>query len=189
VAGRIYCWGQNVYGQLGIGNTVNKLAPVEVVGGAKWLQDNVTVGGHHVCANSASPFQTYCWGSNNHGQLGVGGTVNRSSPVVIPVTVQPIVAGGEFTCGRWTGGTNYMYCWGRGDLGSLGNGFFTDQHVPNAIGNFTYSSDPSALAAGAYHVIAKRTDGSVVAWGYNNFGQLGNGTTDTKPAPIVILAP
>lgn len=184
----IYCWGQNGYGQLGIGNIVDQLKPgPAVTGGVKWIQD-VTVGGSHVCALSYSPVQTYCWGQNNYGQLGIGNTTNQRSPVVVGISVQPIAAGGKFTCGRQTG-TGNMYCWGRGDLGALGNGFFVNRLTPYPVyGNFVYQQSTS-IGAGANHVIAKRTDGTVMAWGHNNFGQVGDGTTNTRPAPVVILTP
>jgi alpha-tubulin suppressor-like RCC1 family protein len=187
-AAAIYCWGYNGYGQLGINSNVQQLQPgPAVVGGAKWIQD-VTVGSSHACALSYNPVQTYCWGHNGYGQLGIGTTTNQRSPVVVGISVQPIAAGGYFTCARQVG-TGKMYCWGRGDLGALGNGFFVNRLTPYPVyGDFVYQQS-TTIGAGANHVIAKRTDGTVMAWGYNNFGQLGDGSLNTRPAPVVILLP
>jgi alpha-tubulin suppressor-like RCC1 family protein len=184
----IYCWGQNSFGQLGIGNTTHQMTPgPAVIGGAKWIE-TMTVGGHHVCAISYSPSQLHCWGDNTYGQLGIGNTTRQTSPVVVNTFFQPISAGNDFTCGRH--GSGNIYCWGRGDLGSLGNGFFGNRLSPYPVsGGFVYPNESRALAAGGHHVIAKRTNGIVMAWGHNSFGQLGNGTTDTKPSPVVILNP
>jgi alpha-tubulin suppressor-like RCC1 family protein len=185
----IYCWGNNSSGQLGIGTTTSQLLSPgpAVVGGAKWT-DNLTLGSSHACALS-SPLQTYCWGYNGYGQVGVGSTASQRSPIAVGVTVAPVAAGGNHTCGRQTS-TGKMYCWGRGDLGALGNGFFINRLSPYPVlGDVVYSQDGSTLAAGANHTIAKRADNVVVAWGYNNFGQVGDGTTNTRGAPVVIMTP
>jgi alpha-tubulin suppressor-like RCC1 family protein len=68
VDGVLACWGLNTDGQLGVGDTMNRLAP-EVVAGGPWLQ--VAAGSAHSCA-LASDGSVACWGANARGQLGVG---------------------------------------------------------------------------------------------------------------------
>lgn len=80
--GTLYCWGDNDYGQLGLGNTNQQQLPQSVnasgILNGKVVTD-VDAGSDHVCALSQG--DTYCWGLNNYGQLGDGTTTNRSSPI------------------------------------------------------------------------------------------------------------
>jgi alpha-tubulin suppressor-like RCC1 family protein len=194
----IYCWGRNYEGQLGNGSTaLTQLRPgAAVVGGAKW--HSMAVGLTHVCANTwgavtpvGAPPQ-YCWGSGSRGQLGNGQTINQRSPVAVlgNVRMHPTVAGQEFTCGR-RADNGTMYCWGRGDFGSLGNGLFGDRTTPTGVtGNVAYTHIPRRMAAGRHHMVVQRSaDNAVVTWGLNHLGQLGDGTTNTRPSPVVILSP
>jgi alpha-tubulin suppressor-like RCC1 family protein len=192
----IYCWGRNSSGQLGIGSTTRLLKPgAAVTGGAKWSW--VAVGHSHVCAVTypgVSGAPNYCWGSNGNGQLGIGVTGNRSSPVAVSGNqrVSPIVAGDNFTCGalHTLPNTGQMVCWGRGNLGQLGNGFFVDRLTPYPVyGGHTYTGNTTRIAAGRDFMVVLRSDNAVVTWGYNNLGQLGDGTTNTRGSPVVILPP
>jgi alpha-tubulin suppressor-like RCC1 family protein len=188
----IYCWGNNGYGQLGIGSFTNLLKPgAAVVGGAKW--NDLQVGAYHVCANTYLNLTppNYCWGFNFYGQLGNGQTTPRNQPHAVSTSVRlnPIVAGYAHSCGIRVDNSQ-MLCWGRGAEGQLGNGFFVDRLTPYPVyGGITFIANSQRVAAGERHVIAQRNDGSVMAWGRNNHGQLGDGTTNTRPTPVVILPP
>jgi alpha-tubulin suppressor-like RCC1 family protein len=189
----IYCWGYNGYGQLGIGSFTDLLKPGPAVsGGAKW--GGLVVGRLHACATTyitVSGAPNYCWGYNFHGQLGNGQTSNRNLPIGVTTSVrlEPIVAGAEFNCGTRVD-NHQMYCWGEGDKGSLGNGFFVDRLTPYPVlGGITFLGNSQQMAAGFYHVIAARSDNVVMAWGDNFFGQLGDGTTNTRASPVAILSP
>ena len=80
-----YCWGDNLYGQLGDGTTTgdgpfnSRATPVRVLGG---LHGPASGGGVHTCGVTQTD-QVYCWGLNENGQLGVGNTVNRTRPVPV----------------------------------------------------------------------------------------------------------
>lgn len=78
--GKLYTWGNNYQGQLGIGSTIAKSTPVEVMGGIKWIDFEV---GYNTVFGVSTTGKFYSWGYNNYGQLGLGDTVNRSSPVAI----------------------------------------------------------------------------------------------------------
>jgi alpha-tubulin suppressor-like RCC1 family protein len=78
--GETYCWGQNLYGQLGNGTTENSAVPVAVAGGLRFR--SLFAGGGVTCGFTEDGSQ-YCWGMNQGGQLGDGTRTNRSSPVLI----------------------------------------------------------------------------------------------------------
>jgi serine/threonine-protein kinase len=83
----VYCWGRNDRGQLGDGTTAERHTPVKVVGSGGFgpLRD-IAVGTNHACAyegNTPATEGAFCWGANDHGQVGDGTTVDRSTPVAL----------------------------------------------------------------------------------------------------------
>ena len=78
--GAAYCWGYNLYGQLGDGTTADRLSPVPVAGGVSFAA--VSAGDIHTCGVTSGGAAS-CWGSNGYGQLGDGTTTDRSSPVLV----------------------------------------------------------------------------------------------------------
>ena len=78
---RITCWGSNASGQVGDGTTLRRPTPVAVRGLEAGVL-RITAGGWHTCA-SLSGGATRCWGSNAHGKLGDGTSINRSLPTMI----------------------------------------------------------------------------------------------------------
>ena len=123
----LFCWGLNDDGQVGDGTTIQRSSPALVSGGGGPFT-SVTGGGSHTCALTAAG-AAYCWGRNDHGQLGDGTTTMRTSPVLVAggLTFVSLSAGGSHTCGVTVGGT---YCWGANGSGQLGNGATTDSAVP-----------------------------------------------------------
>lgn len=183
----IYCWGNNSFGQLGNGNTTDLLKPgLSVAGGAMYA--TITTGSTHACALKWPSALAVCWGNNSSNQMGNSETTHKNQytipqPVAFNYRLGQLSAGASHTCAKRD--TGRIYCWGRGDLGQLGNGFFVNRPTPYPVyGDFSYQDK---LAAGNNHMIAVRSDGVVVSWGVNTFGQLGDGTTNTRGAPVVIL--
>ncbi len=76
-----YCWGLNIYSQLGDGTQVNRSVPTRVAGGLRW--DVVLAGWRHSCGIVVSTGAAYCWGENGAGQLGNGTTVNHPTPIAV----------------------------------------------------------------------------------------------------------
>jgi alpha-tubulin suppressor-like RCC1 family protein len=84
LGGPAYCWGYNLYGQLGDGTTVRKLVPTPVTGGLTFasVAASTTPDGAHTCGLTSSG-AVYCWGLNDHGQLGDGTTTQRLAPTLV----------------------------------------------------------------------------------------------------------
>jgi hypothetical protein len=118
--GDVFCWGQNVDGQLGDGSNNSSNIPVLVTGGHEFA--SMSTGSFHTCGVTTAG-EAYCWGENIDGQLGD----NSNSPTNVPVVVfggrtWDQVDGGEgHTCGVESL-TADVYCWGRNLLGQLGDG-------------------------------------------------------------------
>jgi hypothetical protein len=173
-SGAAYCWGWNGGG--------SDLTPVPVAGGLTFASLNAGLGGHF-CGLTAGG-AAYCWGNNGWGQLGDGTTTSRVTPVPVAggLTFASLTAGYFHTCGLTAGGV--ASCWGFGSL--LGTGLSTDSHVPVAVaGGLAFVS----ISAGSFHTCGRITSGAVYCWGDGGNGQLGNGTTTSRPTPWPVLAP
>lgn len=179
--GTAHCWGVNSWGELGDGTTVGSdvNGPQAVIGGLIFASISVSRDGGdaHTCALTALG-NAHCWGRNNSGQLGDGTTndSNQSGPqaVIGARTFVSIRAGEDFTCALTARGK--AYCWGDNAFAQLGDGTFADSGVngPQAvIGGRTFGS----ISAGDDHTCALTRRGVAYCWGYNLFGQLGDGTT------------
>jgi alpha-tubulin suppressor-like RCC1 family protein len=186
-SGGVRCWGDNSLGQVGMGadaGAVQSLpSPDDVLSNAK----AIAAGGSTTCALTMGG-GVRCWGSNDGGELGDGTQVNRASPpstdVPIGEPVTAIVTGREHVCALTSSGG--VRCWGMNLYGALGNGQPPELRLsPNRIDVLT---GVQALAAGGYHTCALTKAGAVRCWGYNIYGQLGDGTTTDGhvPGPVVL---
>ncbi len=179
--GNIKCWGANDDGQLGDGSTAAPAQPVEVAG-----IDGVTgiaAGTAHTCARTGSG-EVWCWGKNDQGQLG-DGTESASRGVPKPVGglaggVAALTAKGGHTCVLAPSGT--IHCWGVNKFGQLGNGTFDDQSAPSPVTGLEGAA--TSIAAGWGQTCARMDGGKLVCWGWNFYGQLGEGSTANRNHPV-----
>ncbi|OGQ92201.1 MAG: hypothetical protein A2289_02595 [Deltaproteobacteria bacterium RIFOXYA12_FULL_58_15] len=181
------CWGYDDYGQLGNGDTNTDQSTPVFVSGLSAEVVAITAGGVHTCAildNNALE----CWGYDGDGQLGDGGTnTDQSTPVSVSslsTGVIDVAAGLYHTCAILD--TGALKCWGRDETGQLGNGAMSiDQSTPVDVTDL--SSGVVAVATGDYHTCAVLDTGTLKCWGSDNYGQLGDGVTNTnKTVPVTI---
>ena len=119
------------------------------------------------------------------GQLGDGSTIDRLVPVQVQGLrsgVTAISAGSLHTCAIRDGAVT---CWGRNDYGQLGNGS-TDWSSVTPVAAQGLGAGITAVAAGALHTCAI-VDGAAQCWGHNEYGQLGDGTTENRLSPVHVL--
>jgi alpha-tubulin suppressor-like RCC1 family protein len=178
------CWGWNIQGQLGDGTTMSRDMPVTVSGFSTGAVA-VAGGAYHTCAiNTAGGLK--CWGGNGHGQLGDGTTQDRLTPVDVVGLSSGVVAvatGYYHTCALLN--TGALKCWGWNVYGEVGDGSIgpgIDRREPVDVVGFG-TGGVSAVAAGAFHTCALTTTASVRCWGWNDFGQLGDGTVADRASP------
>jgi alpha-tubulin suppressor-like RCC1 family protein len=168
--GTVMAWGANGHGQLGDGTTESRDLPVAVSGLGGVVA--IAAGEAHSLALLGDG-TVLAWGSDVHGQLGDGGSEDRTAPVAVKglSAVTAIAAGGEHSLALTSAGA--VFAWGNGVYGQLGAGATTESHVPVAVSGL--SSGVAAIAAGGRHSLALLVDGTAMAWGGDEFGQLGNG--------------
>jgi alpha-tubulin suppressor-like RCC1 family protein len=210
--GSAWCWGDNSYGQLGDGTTGNadhlRLKAVRV----KWVLGTnligvtaLSTGSWHSCARR-NDGSTWCWGSNNYGELGDGSTGDANhlrlkavqvlrAPGPDPLlAVASVSAGGWHSCARTN--DNRAWCWGDDFWGEVGDGTTGGlrlRAVPVVLQNGSPLTNVNTVSAGTYHSCARTLNRTAACWGDNRKGQLGNGVADSLKrsyaAKVVFMRP
>ncbi len=151
---------------------------------------SVSSGSMHSCVVTTSG-GVKCWGYNPAGELGDGTTTTRSTPVdVVGLTsgVAMVSAGTENTCALTSAGG--VKCWGDNGLGQLGAGNIGVAQSDTPVDVIGLASGVTAIAVGYDHACAVTTGGAVKCWGWNDYGQLGDGTmggSSSTPVDVVNL--
>jgi alpha-tubulin suppressor-like RCC1 family protein len=193
--GVVYCWGANMFGQLGNGTTTNTALPTPVSAGAATGERFVDLdtGSNSTCAVAASG-RAYCWGVNDYGQLGNGTKINSSVPVGVSTAtslankrVVQVDVGQYHTCA--VDSDRVAHCWGSGTTGRLGDGLNTDTSRPVAVSTATALSGRkiATITAGVQHSCSADSSGRVACWGFNGNMQIGDGTNLTRSTPTAVL--
>jgi len=182
--GTVWTWGDNFYGQLGTGNNTDSNVPVQVSGLTNVIA--VASGFYHALALQADG-TVWAWGYNGDGQLGQGGsdTTDRNLPVVVGgISGIGSIAAGGYSSYAISRPSSNVYAWGRNDFGQIGNASSgTNVYSATLI---SAAGSVRKLSAGAFHVVAIRVDGTLVGWGYNGYGNVGDNTTMNRTAPVVL---
>lgn len=205
-------WGSRGEGALGNGDTGTRNRPTFVCaqGTTNCVSEPLTgvtslvAGGAHTLAMREDG-TVVGWGMNGWGELGIGVNADRGTPVPVcavgatdcavdPLTdVATIATGENHTLALLTDGT--LLSWGSNEHGQLGHfktGYATSPMPVCAVGATDCAVDPltgvAAIAAGQRHSVAVLTDGTVLAWGDNAFGQLGDGTRTDQDTPAPVCA-
>ncbi len=203
----LLAWGYNFYGQLGDTTTTDAHVPVPVQLPTGTKATGVAVGAAHSLAVTSAG-SVLAWGNNDHGQLGIGtatgpDTCSTNPCSTTPVTVmlpsgtkaKRVVAGWDHSFALTTNGS--LLAWGNNEEGELGDGTNTG---PDTCGSTACSTSPVkvklpkhtqviAAAGGFVHSLALTSTGSVLAWGFNGYGELGNGKTAESDLPLKVKLP
>lgn len=189
VDGTVYTWGNNLRGQLGLGDVAVRYSPAAVSMPAPVIA--IGAGSAHTLAVTAEDGQVYTWGWNVFGQLGNGlqGSPTQAFPNPAPVAgVHDVdqVAGGDFhSLARTTDG--HVWAWGYNTEGQVGNGAHTPANTGVLSPVLLDGIDSvAALDAGGIHSIALRTNGEVWAWGSNQFGAVGTNSRGNQLVPVPV---
>jgi alpha-tubulin suppressor-like RCC1 family protein len=192
---RLAGWGRNANGEFACAGLQYSLtpAPTATVGTLAGRVPLVLTGGFQhglaLCADGTLA----AWGANATGQVGDNSTTTRMIPVAVDrgtvlagKTLVAIAAGGSHSLAAAEDGT--VAAWGDNTRGQLGNGTYTQANRPAAVIRTGALANKTvrALAAGSSHSLALCTDGSLVAWGGNSQGQLGNGSTTGTNVPVAV---
>ena len=200
--GTVWDWGDNQDGELGNGTTNNADLPLQVLGpgGVGYLAPVAAIQGgelHNTALKSNGT--VWAWGLNSYGQLGDGSTNwgNYTNMSTTPVQVYGLTkfclwAAGAITPSLWSP-TARVWAWGRNEYGELGigvafdsgnNGYGQGTNIPVQVIGLT---NPASLSAGGFFSLALMSNGTVMAWGQNNYGQCGNGADDQSLLPTPVL--
>ncbi len=199
--GTVWSWGWNAYGQLGDGTQDNQSLPVKVKASAMpddYLQNitAISLGDTHSLALDSNG-NVWAWGGNGSGQLGIGST---DSPQLYPqqvkdstgseflTNVHSISGGGYYSLVSLDDGT--AWSWGINDQGQLGNGDFskTNKSLPVQIvdASLLGITNVAKVNAGYAHAFALLNDASLLAWGWNDYGQLGTSNINSTAIALPV---
>lgn len=178
--GTLWSWGDNRYGQLGLGDTTNYSSPVQVGSLTDWA--SVSCGRGHTLAIKTDG-TLWSWGRNDKGQLGQGDFIVKSSPVQVGSHTdwEQVSGGGYFSFALKTDGT--LWGWGDNDSGQLGLGNRTNKNLPEQVRT---NINWTRVELGWNHTTAIDDIGRIYTWGLNNYGQLGLGDIDNRYSPVLM---
>ncbi len=180
--GRVWAWGANGLGQLGVDGVSHRTEAAQVPGLPEVVKIAAGVDDSFNAALDVDG-RVWTWGSNFAGELGDGTLTHRSSPdlVTLPEPVTDVSAGGSFTVAL--GASGRIFAWGNNNAGQLGDGTTVQRTTPVAVDLPVEAPPLESLSAGGAMTYARDSAGGVWAWGLNNLGYLGDGTTTSRSTP------
>ena len=178
--GTVWTWGRGSEGQVGDGTWLSREAPTSML-----TNGTSIAGGQYFSLAARADGSVWGWGQNNDGQLGDGTATTRPAPVQVSglTDVVAVAAGWHHSLALKSDGT--VWAWGDNAFGQLGDGTTVDRHTPVQVLGL---SGVTGISAGEGHSIAVQRNGAaggfVWAWGRNENGQLGDGSTLSRPVPV-----
>lgn len=178
--GNVKCWGSNSHGQLGDGTSITRTTPISVVN----LEHEIvaiSAGWLHTCALTREGL-VKCWGANTHGQLGDGTNLDQRIPTYVTGlnNIIEIQASAYHTCAL--NKDKSVKCWGFNGAGELGDGSEIGKFLPVKVAGL--GDDSILLSSAGPHTCVLTLNKKAKCWGYNEHGQIGDGTTITQSIPV-----
>jgi alpha-tubulin suppressor-like RCC1 family protein len=189
--GIVFAWGRGGQGELGNGGTADSAVPVKIAGLSHVTGISAGKDASLATENDGVTALTsvWAWGANYYGQLGDGTTVRHATPervTGVPAYVAGVSAGGAFSAALGTDGS--VWTWGDNEDGQLG-AVPQSLVVTRPVNAMAAGSGIIRLCSGYDHVLALKSDGTVLSWGDNESGELGRAVTAPPgPAPVAGLA-
>ncbi len=188
-AGQVLAWGDNFDGQLGDGQPGDSHVPVPVALPRGTKVTAIAAGDVDSLAVTSAG-AVYAWGNNQYGQLGDGSSVTRRTPVrvLLPKGVKAVAVGASYNYSLALTSSGQVLTWGYNGSGQLGNGFLTSSEVPTLV-HLPHGVVIRQVANGGYDGLALSAQGQLYAWGDNQWGQLGDGTRNSRLSPVLVKLP
>jgi alpha-tubulin suppressor-like RCC1 family protein len=176
--GSLWVWGNDGLGELGLGDLVNRSRPTRLGRTVSWVS---VATNWNYCLALKSDGSLWAWGLNVNGELGIGVESKHSDrPRRVAGSDWRAVACDLFSVAIKRDGS--LWAWGINDVGELGNTTVASSPVPVRIGT---DDDWKAIAVGGFgNGLALKTNGTLWAWGGNEWGELGQGTSDDLSHPV-----
>ncbi len=196
--GTVWAWGDNSYGQIGDGTTTQRLTPVQV---SKLTNVSAVAAGDAFNLALKSDGTVWAWGYNGYGQLGNGNTTQQKSPVQVSGLTNIVAIAAGFGHSLALDKNGAVWAWGTNYEGELGNGTTSGSNTPQRVSGLTQVVQISAGGTGVNgwggnglggQSFAIKSDRTVWAWGYDNYGQLGDGITTSggnQLTPVQVILP
>lgn len=187
--GQAYAWGNNISGQLGVGDVVPRSSPVAITA----LRFNSLVPRDSSVTGITTAGLLYAWGINTNGQVGDGTVIPKSAPVAVlsslrfgKLSASSGVAGSSALVALTT--TGVAYAWGLNTNGNLGVGDVAPRSSPVAVlGSLTFSDVLTGGVSSRYFAVGLTSAGLAYAWGSNTNSNLGVGDQTPRSSPVAVL--
>jgi len=187
--GTVWAWGSNQDGQLGDGSTAASEVPVQVTGLSQVTSISAGYDASLATSTTGNTALTsvWAWGGNSQGQLGDGTFAKHLTPEQVTGINTPYIAGisagYQFAVVLGSGGS--AWGWGADQSGQLDNAPQSNP-VTRPLQFMWTGSGITQLSAGYNHVLALESNGTVLAWGDNTQGELGDGTSGGTSGPVQV---
>lgn len=184
VSGDVYCWGNNLAGQIGLGSAGGLLPSPMKLNGLKLV--SISANNNSTCGINPQG-KPICWGENQSAEVSGDGTptsfvATPSEVLGVTLPITSLSMGMNAACAVHGGSVT---CWGSNIMGATANGQNNGISPAQMVSGITGAE---TVTCGTRHCLLKSVS-SLKAWGNNIFGQLGNGTTTSTGAPVLLPFP
>jgi alpha-tubulin suppressor-like RCC1 family protein len=189
--GDTFAWGDNTNGQIGDGSTTDRTAPAQVSTSTGLTGASMVAAGNEHSLAFKDNGTVWAWGKNLSGQVGNGNTTDQSSPVSVSTLAGTLATAAAWNQSYALKANGTLLAWGENVEGQLGDGSLTQRNSPVPVVGPSGTGKLDriiAVAAGGFHVLALRSDGTVWAWGHNYYGQIGQppGSSQMSMVPVQV---